>query len=71
MTNAFAAAAPAPRAQDNEIFHGLFQDADRTGPVAAVVSQLWGVSNPAPGSPGTPSAGAMFDLFKDSGGRGT
>ena len=74
MTNAFAAAAPAPRTQDNEIFHGLFQDADRTGPVAAVVSQLWGVSNPAPGSPGTlgtPSAGAMFDLFKDSGGRGT
>ena len=33
-----------PWQQENEIFHGLFQDPGRTGPVAAVVSQLWGVS---------------------------
>jgi hypothetical protein len=70
MTNAFAAAAPSLRAQDNEIFHGLFQDPGRTGPIAAVVSQLWGVSGPA-GANGTPSSGAMLDLFKDSGDRGT
>jgi hypothetical protein len=70
MTNAFAAAAPSLRAQDNEIFHGLFQDPGRTGPIAAVVSQLWGVSGPA-GANGTPSSGAMLDLFKDSGDRGS
>jgi hypothetical protein len=67
MTNVFADAAPSLRAQDSEIFHGLFQDPGRTGPIAAVVSQLWGVS----GTNGTPSSGAMLDLFKDSGDRGT
>ncbi len=43
-------------------FNGLFQDPDRTGPVAAVVSELWGVPN------GSRQGGAsMFDLFKDFG----
>ena len=71
MTNAFAAAVPARQANDTQVFHGLFQDTDRTSPVAAVVSQLWGVPNPAPktnGSPAQPSAsGSILDLFKDSG----
>src|SRR4029077_8144721 len=35
MTSAFAAATPTPAAQAaNQIFHGLFQDTDRTAPVA-------------------------------------
>lgn len=70
MTSAFAAAAPTHVAQDTEVFHGLFQDTGRNGPVAEVVSQLWGVPNPGAG-PTTPSAGAMLDLFKDDGRRGT
>jgi hypothetical protein len=68
MTSAFAAAAPARVEQENEIFHGLFQDPGRTGPVAAVVSQLWGVSTAPSGANGTPapSSGMMLDLFKDN-----
>ena len=57
MTSAFAAPR-APVRQDNEIFHGLFQDPGRTGPVAAVVSQLWGVSNTPAGPDGTPAPSA-------------
>jgi transglycosylase-like protein with SLT domain len=68
MTSAFADAAPIRVQQENEIFHGLFQDPGRTGPVAAVVSQLWGVSNTPSGASATPapSSGTMFDLFKDN-----
>jgi hypothetical protein len=71
MTNAFAAAAPPARVeQESDIFHGLFSDPGRTAPVAAVVSQLWGVAN-TPASAGAnngtaPSAGMMLDLFKDN-----
>jgi hypothetical protein len=61
MTNAFADAAPKRVAQENQIFHGLFSDPGR-GPVAEVVSQLWGVSNAAP----LGVSGAMHDLFKDN-----
>jgi len=73
MTSAFAAAAPERAPQDNAMFHGLFSDPGRTGPVAEVVSQLWGVAGPASGANGTstPSASAMLDLFKDNGERGT
>ncbi len=68
MTSAFAAAAPARVEQENEIFHGLFQDPGRTGPVAAVVSQLWAVSTAPSGANSTPapSSGMMLDLFKDN-----
>ncbi len=68
MTTAFADANRAPVQQDHEIFHGLFQDSGRTGPVAAVVSQLWGVSNTPAGPDGTPapSAATLLDLFKDN-----
>ncbi len=65
MTSAFADAVPARVAPDNEIFHGLFQDPGRTGPVAAVVSQLWGLPNPA-GAGASPSATMMHELFKDN-----
>jgi Transglycosylase SLT domain len=68
MTSAFADANRGPAQQDEEIFHGLFQDPGRTGPVAAVVSQLWGVSNTPAGANGTPapSAATLLDLFKDN-----
>jgi hypothetical protein len=57
ITSAYAAAAPAGvevpasannRAHagaENQMFHGLFQDTDRSAPVAAVVSQLWTTPN--------------------------
>jgi hypothetical protein len=66
MTTAFAARAPAPAAQQNDIFHGLFSDPGRTGPVAAVVSQLWGVANTPAGVAGAPPA-SLLGLFKDDG----
>ena len=61
MTSAFADAAPKRVQQDSEIFHSLFTDPGRTSPVAAVVSQLWGVSN----APSSAAPGGMRDLFKD------
>lgn len=68
MTSAFADANRTRMQPDNEIFHGLFQDPGRTGPVAAVVSQLWGVPNTPAGADGTsaPSAATLLDLFKDN-----
>ena len=72
MTGAFAAAAPTPAAQAaNQMFHGLFQDTDRTAPVAAVVSQLWTTPNAPSDGNGTaaqPSRrGDMRNLFSDPG----
>jgi hypothetical protein len=61
-----ASAAPARAAQGSDIFHGLFSDPGRTGPVAAVVSQLWGVANTPAGVTGTPAA-SMLDLVRDDG----
>jgi hypothetical protein len=72
MTGAFAAATPTPVAQAaNQMFHGLFQDTDRTAPVAAVVSQLWTTPNAPPdgnGAAAPPShRGDMRNLFSDPG----
>jgi hypothetical protein len=71
MTGAFAAATPTPAAQAaNQMFHGLFQDTDRTAPVAAVVSQLWTTPNAPPdgnGAAGQPSHRDMRNLFSDPG----
>jgi len=71
MTGAFAAATPTPAAQAaNQIFHGLFQDTDRTAPVAAVVSQLWTTPNAPPdgnGAAAQPSHRDMRNLFGDPG----
>ncbi len=70
ITNAYAAAAPAPATvQARQIFHGLFQDTDRAAPVAAVVSQLWttplAVPDTDPASGKQPASGDMRDLFRD------
>jgi hypothetical protein len=69
MTNAFAAALPARHADDTQVFHGLFQDPDRTSPVAPVVSELWGVRDPAAKQTGSPTepaiSGSILDLFRD------
>jgi hypothetical protein len=61
MTSAFAAATPQRVAANTEVFHSLFSDPGRSTPVAAVVSQLWGVSGDGP------TANMMGDLFKDDG----
>ncbi len=69
ITNAFAAAVATPAVQENQIFHGLFQDTDRTAPIASVVSQLWAAPSAPPGvndASGQPSgSGNIVDLFKD------
>jgi len=70
LTSAFAAAIPKRAADDSQVFHGLFTDPGRNGPVAAVVSQLWGGSNAGGNSAATPSASLLLDLFKDDGSRG-
>ncbi len=62
MTSAFAAAAPQRSAVNTDVFHSLFSDPGRSTPVAALVSQLWGVSGASPT--------AMSDLFKDDGSSG-
>jgi hypothetical protein len=72
ITNAFAAASAfTPATHDGQVFHGLFQDTDRTAPTAAVVSQLWGVPIALPAAAGGPAqppvSGDPRDLFKDSG----
>ena|SRR5581483_7886594 len=68
-----AATAPAPvhPAAGVPIFHGLFQDTDRTAPVAAVVSQLWTTPNWPAGAGGDqaqhPRQNGLRDLFQDNG----
>jgi hypothetical protein len=83
ITSAFAAATPAQAALENsaqatassavtqnrsQMFHGLFQDTDRTAPVAAVVSQLW--TTPLvpleSGSDQSSQQGGLRDLFSDT-----
>ncbi len=64
MTSAFAAAMPQRPAANTDVFHSLFSDPGRSTPVAAVVSQLWGVSG---ASPGVADGNMMGDLFKDDG----
>jgi hypothetical protein len=72
ITSAFAAAmvppTPTQKVAENQIFHGLFQDTDRTAPVAEVVSQLWAAPISAPaGESGKPSrSGDMTGLFRDT-----
>jgi hypothetical protein len=74
-----AASAPMPApplsaqaAAESQMFHGLFQDTDRTAPIAAVVSQLWSVPLGTPVSNGgdgqRSKSGNAFDLFTDAAG---
>jgi hypothetical protein len=68
IANAFAAAIPTPRADDTQVFHGLFADDHRTVPLAPVVSALWGTPRTAAPS-GAPAQNSqtksLLDLFKD------
>ncbi len=67
LTNAFAAAIPKAADHDPAVFHGLFRDSgDAATPVAAVVSQLWGVPDltASPSGKSTP-AGGLGNLFTD------
>ncbi len=70
IANAFAAAVPTLKPTDTAVFHGLFADANRTAPLAPVVSALWGVPNAeqvtGATAARTPAANGMLDLFKDS-----
>jgi hypothetical protein len=68
IANAFAAAIPTPRAEDTQVFHGLFADDHRTAPLAPVVSALWGTPKAAASSSAPAQryqSGGMLDLFKD------
>lgn len=83
IASAYAAAAPAPvetsapakipvhAVAEIQMFHGLFQDTDRTAPVAAVVSQLWTTPNvPIDGKSESGDGsreGGLRNLFSDSG----
>lgn len=71
ITNAFAAAVPARKASDNQVFHGLFADPNRAAPLAPVVSALWGVPNANTAAAGKSASGGMLDLFKDPSGEGS
>ena len=82
ITSAYAAAAPATvevpaqannrarAAAETQMFHGLFQDTDRTAPVAAIVSQLWTTPNvPLDGkseSGERSREGGLRNLFSDT-----
>jgi len=68
LASAFAAAIPERKADDTQVFHGLFADDHRTVPLAPLVSALW--SSPNGTTPGGAPAqrslsGRMLDLFKD------
>jgi Transglycosylase SLT domain len=83
ITSAFAAATPVQMPESsspatvpaaatvhnqNQMFHGLFQDTDRASPVAAIVSQLWTTPLvPVDGGSGQGSRqGDLRDLFSDT-----
>src|ERR1700744_2012272 len=62
IASAFAAAIPARKADDTQVFHALFADDHRTIPLASMVGALWDGSNAA-----TPNgnANSMLNLFRD------
>jgi hypothetical protein len=69
IASAFAAAIPARKADDTQVFHGLFADDHRTIPLASMVGALWSASNAAApgGGPPVPNGNAnnMLNLFRD------
>jgi len=69
IAGAFAAAIPKAATGDAQVFHGLFQDPNRTAPVAPLVSALWNgpgaASSEAGASAQQPKFNGMLDLFKD------
>ena len=66
VTSAYAAATPQRTAFNTEVFHSLFSDPGRSTPIAAMVSQLWGVSGAGPSA----NPVGLADLFKDDGSGG-
>jgi Transglycosylase SLT domain len=69
IASAFAAAIPARKADDMQVFHGLFADDHRTVPLASMMGTLWATSNtPVSGdgaSDPNPNANRMLNLFRD------
>jgi hypothetical protein len=67
IANAFAAAIPARKSDDTQVFHGLFSDDHRTVPLAAVMGTLWRTSSAAASSTpaSNPNADRMLNLFRD------
>ncbi len=69
ITNAFAAATPPRPAHDEQVFHALFADRNRTAPLAPMVSALWGVPSATTSGSASPtqklSSGGMLNLFTD------
>ncbi len=69
IAGAFAAAIPKAATGDGQVFHGLFQDPNRTAPVAPLVSALWNAPGAASSGAGAsarqPKFDGMLDLFKD------
>ncbi len=69
IANAFAAAIPPHPARDEQVFHGLFADRNRTSPLAPMVSALWGVPSPTASGTASPTqklgSGGMLHLFTD------
>jgi hypothetical protein len=70
VAHAFAAATPTRKAGDNQIFHGLFVDANLVASIAPAASALWGTSSSTPltGGSAAPTSSAsdtLLDLFKD------
>jgi len=65
---AFAKAVPKVTVSGPQTFHGLFQDQNRTAPVASLVSELWSVPGATPGASGgavQPRISGLLDLFRD------
>jgi Transglycosylase SLT domain len=69
IASAFAAAIPARKADDTQVFHGLFADDHRTVPLASMMGTLWATSNTAASGDGAsasnPNATRMLNLFRD------
>ena len=67
--NSVAAGTAKRATEDHQIFHGLFQDADRAPPAASLVSELWttvAATSGVAAAPAPQSASAgLRDLFKD------
>ncbi len=69
ITTAFAAATPPRPARNEQVFHGLFADPDRTAPLAPVVSALWGVPSATADGSASPApklgSDGLLNLFRD------
>ena len=68
IAETFAALAPAavkPDRPQQQVFHGLFADANGSSPLAPLVNALWGVPNTSVASASRTVPGGLLDLFRD------